>query len=498
MIFPCPNFCRIAVWWGVAAWAHGFLSSLLGSSLLCAAQDTLGLTNALRDFRRRYAFSGFEDAGFYQYAAADSNFFQQIRCRPVGGVCSVHVQCCSAFCTYGKCDRIQGLNKRSSIWGGRFLVENNSVGEEQQKEMAVVEQKEVAAIREFSYLHEADRSAMALGSSREQDISDIEYPNEGDKQLRQAINAALEELFRQEDTYETCWKPFLPTEFIPRAFDPELSADTCAAVRDPYPRRSEATGTLKRVFEKSVLYWGTFAEVPPFSYFVNRNKTEYWGFDAEVIRQVMVLFNRHYGSEVEVQSSFIPAQRGLFNNAVDALYNAQVDIFFGKFELSATRCAIVGCGCSYYSTGRLAVVGGRRELHGKPPHADTDWNDSQVTLGVLADDTHISEIVALFPKVTIRLFWSFWDMGEHLIQGEIHGAVSGMTVVRFMQTMYDIYCPDCFIAKVLPPGNKMLGWAFRQFPAPPSLQNVNSTAASAAVIPLPRVYSIDKHVQPST
>eukprot|EP00922_Rhytidocystis_sp_ex-Travisia-forbesii_P036131 GHVS01053612.1.p1 GENE.GHVS01053612.1~~GHVS01053612.1.p1 ORF type:complete len:500 (-),score=59.79 GHVS01053612.1:381-1880(-) len=498
MTFPCPNFCRIAVYWAAAVWAHGFLSSLLGSSLLCAAQDTLGLTNTMRDFRRRYAFSGFEDAGFYQYAAADSNFFQQIRCRPVGGFCSVHVQCCSSFCTYGKCHRIQSLNNRSSIWGGRFLGENNSVGEEQQTEVAAAEQQNVDAIREFSYMHEADGTAMALGSSREQDLSDIEYPNEGDNQLRQAINAAFRELFQKEDLYESCWSPFLEKQLIRPSLQPEVSPGTCVAVRDPYPSRSDATGTFLRVFEEEVIYFGTFAEVPPFSYFVSRNERKYWGFDAEVVLKVMGFFNRRYKTEVQVKASFVPAQRGLFNNAADALYNGQVDIFFGKLELNAARCAIVGCGCPYYNTGNLALVGGIRKLHGNPPHGKTEWNDPGAIIGILADDTHIGEIAQLLPKVTLRLFWSFWDMGEHLSQGEIHAAVSDMSVASFMQTMYDIYCPDCFTARIFEPNSHVIGWAFRQFPAPQALRQVNISASVDAIAPLPRVYSIEKHSPPPT
>eukprot|EP00922_Rhytidocystis_sp_ex-Travisia-forbesii_P036127 GHVS01053608.1.p1 GENE.GHVS01053608.1~~GHVS01053608.1.p1 ORF type:complete len:490 (-),score=51.32 GHVS01053608.1:126-1595(-) len=460
---------------------------MLAAPRLCLAQDTLGLTDSLRDFRRRYAFSGFEDAGFYQYAAADSNFFQQIRCRATGTLCSVHAQCCSSFCTYGKCGNFSNSARRNSLWGGRYLFVQPPV-------------EQLSVLRQFSYNQISPSDpVMALGAWRDEPhIAEMDYPNEGDNQLRQAMNAAFGEFFQQADVYDSCWSPFLEKQFIRQAFQSDISSGTCAAADDLYPSRSDATGTFRRVFEEGVIYFGTFAEVPPFSYFVSPNKKKYWGFDAEVVRQVMGFFNRRYRSEVEVKTSFVPAQRGLFNNAADALYNGQVDIFFGKFELNEPRCAIVGCGCPYYNTGSLAIVGGIRDLRGKAPQADTEWNDSGVTIGVLADDTHIGEIAQLFPQVTLRLFWSFWDMGEHLIQGEIHGAVSDISVARFMQTMYDIHCPRCFIAKIFKPQSRMLGWAFRQFPAPPTLRQVDNDASLDAMAPLPRVYSIENLTPPAT
>eukprot|EP00922_Rhytidocystis_sp_ex-Travisia-forbesii_P036125 GHVS01053606.1.p1 GENE.GHVS01053606.1~~GHVS01053606.1.p1 ORF type:complete len:489 (-),score=55.26 GHVS01053606.1:215-1681(-) len=472
----------------LALWACGFTDMLrqviwlMGAPLLCAAQDTMGLLNSQRDFSRRYAFVGFEDAGFYSFAAADSNFFQQIRCRTTGNVCSVHAQCCAAFCNQGLCRNMQSF-KRSSLWGGRYLLER-------------LQSRRTSRLREFAYNRAApDDTSLALGAHRQSRATDIEYPNEGDNQLRQAINAAFGEFFQEEEVYESCWSSFLEKKFIPPAFPPSTSSATCAAVADPYPSRSEATGTFRRAFEEEAIYFGTFAEVPPFSYFVSPDKREYWGFDAEVVRQVIGFFNRRYGSDVKVKTSFIPAQLGLFNNAADALYNGQVDIFFGKFELNPDRCAIVGCGCPYYNTGNLVLVGGIKELHGNPLDVRTEWNDAGVTIGVLEDDVHIAEIVRLFPNVTLRLFWSFWDLGEHLIQGNIHAALTHMSVARFMQTMYDIYCPECFMAKIFEPNDHMLGWAFRQFPAPPVLRQVDS-ASFDAVAPLPRVYPIDKHTLP--
>eukprot|EP00922_Rhytidocystis_sp_ex-Travisia-forbesii_P036130 GHVS01053611.1.p1 GENE.GHVS01053611.1~~GHVS01053611.1.p1 ORF type:complete len:226 (-),score=28.46 GHVS01053611.1:456-1133(-) len=189
---------------------------MLAAPRLCLAQDTLGLTDSLRDFRRRYAFSGFEDAGFYQYAAADSNFFQQIRCRATGTLCSVHAQCCSSFCTYGKCGNFSNSARRNSLWGGRYLFVQPPV-------------EQLSVLRQFSYNQISPSDpVMALGAWRDEPhIAEMDYPNEGDNQLRQAMNAAFGEFFQQADVYDSCWSPFLEKQFIRQAFQSDISSGTC-------------------------------------------------------------------------------------------------------------------------------------------------------------------------------------------------------------------------------------------------------------------------------
>eukprot|EP00921_Rhytidocystis_pertsovi_P005131 GHVQ01008886.1.p1 GENE.GHVQ01008886.1~~GHVQ01008886.1.p1 ORF type:complete len:544 (-),score=117.83 GHVQ01008886.1:68-1699(-) len=261
-----------------------------------------------------------------------------------------------------------------------------------------------------------------------------------------------------------------------------------------FPKPETATGTMKRVLEEGVIYFGTFAEVAPYAYFTDRGRKRWWGFDSEVMESVMQIFNNHYGTSVRAETVFVAMGEGFMNNVVDALYNGMIDVFTGNFRMLKRRCELVSCGCPYHSVGELALEGAGKSLNGTKLDATSEWNTAETTLGVLFHGAYMSHVATQFSKVTLRLFWSVWNMGEELIRGNIHGAVSDSSVVRFMQTIYQTYCRDCRVMRtyVTDKEEDSLAWAYRLYPAPPELlwQPLTEEALRK---PLPNVFSIYKH-----